>query len=247
MSVQWCQFSSVHSRCLIPCAANLCITPQDHPTNTVLLNSLLKEAKSTEFPLSLGSNSTVDHSNELLRALTKSTTHPHKHQKKPTGQPPTNLYAAIIVPVVAVTLLIGFIFFYFIRREILQQKKTLEQADQQQQQLGENNQVTAMEMGALALREDRRDDTKSVASKEMGGLSKPSSTSSSTFTRPRLAPYPPPTSPPPNRPLPPIPARKTKNPLVVAEGHGGEDDLDMLPRWHLIYDAADRSSSSSKD
>ncbi|KAI1364266.1 hypothetical protein F5Y08DRAFT_339900 [Xylaria arbuscula] len=247
MSVQWCQLGNTYSHSLNPYIANTCETLKDCSRNAVPLDSLPNEAAATTFPSFLGSNSITDHGHQLVEALTKRNTphHSHKHQKKPAGRPPRDLYIAIVVPIVLVTILIGAIYLYFSRRKTRQQqKKSLEQLEQQHQQ--EDNQIAAMEMDTLEPREDLRDNTMSPTAKEMGALSSHASASSSTFNQPRPAPYPPPASPPPNRPLPPTPVRKAKNPPVVAEGHGGEDELDMLPQWHLIYDLEETSSSGSK-
>ncbi|KAI0517239.1 hypothetical protein F5B22DRAFT_654898 [Xylaria bambusicola] len=237
-----------HSYALGYCGINPYTTSKGYPRKDIAtgvpLDNHLNGGASTEISSFLGANSTVDHKyNDLSK---RNTTHPHKHKKKPLHHPPKSLYAEIIVPVLVVTFLIGVFFIFFARRKIRQQKKY----QQQQQQRG-NNQISSMEMGALRPLHDIQDDTKSAPTTRttttttaMGILSRQGSGSSSTFTRPRPAPFPPPASPPPNRPLPPIPVRKVKSPPVVAEGHGGEGDIEMLPQWHLVYENTESSSGS---
>ncbi|KAK5636589.1 hypothetical protein RRF57_012301 [Xylaria bambusicola] len=238
------QCSINHSQSLSSCRTNPCTALKGCLGKDIavvlLLGNHLNGEESTDLPSFLGANSTVHHRyDELTTALTKrNATHPHKHKKKPLSHPPRNLYVEIVVPVLAVTLLIGLFFIFFARRRIQQQKI------QQQRERG-NNQTSSMEMGALRPRQDINDDTKaSPPTTGMGILSRQGSGSSATFTRPRPAPFPPPVSPPPNRPLPPIPVQKAKHPPVVAEGHGGGDDIEMLPQWHLVCKTAESSSSS---
>ncbi|TGJ78191.1 hypothetical protein E0Z10_g10573 [Xylaria hypoxylon] len=114
-------------------------------------------------------------------------------------KPNTNLYIEIGASIIGSIIVLIALYIFFCSGKKKQKKNE------------DNDEVSAMEMGNLRTREDRNEDT-GVPTTRISNLSIPDSTASSAFTNPRRAPFPPPSSPPPDRPLPPLPRREPATP-----------------------------------
>ncbi|KAI1354437.1 hypothetical protein F5Y01DRAFT_321529 [Xylaria sp. FL0043] len=174
-------------------------------------------AVSAGFTPSLQSNFTVDHSNELSNLSTNgSNIHRHTHKKKHDN----HLAVKIITPIVTCVVLLTALYFLY-RFWKRRQEKMKEE---------EENESSAMEMGDMARREEQtQSNTKLPTTTTMGILSRKDSTGRTAFTRPRRAPFPPPASPPPDRPLPPLPAWVPR-PLTAT---GAGRSTEIPPQWPL--------------
>ncbi|KAI1281672.1 hypothetical protein F5Y07DRAFT_411729 [Xylaria sp. FL0933] len=183
-----------------------------------------KAAVSAAFDPFLQANFTVDHSNELNKfSANGSNIHRHRHKKKPHN----HLAVKIIVPIVSCVALLTALYFLY----------RLWKNRQENMKEEEENESSAMEMGDMARREEQtQGNTKPPTTTTMGILSRQDSAARTAFTRPRRAPFPPPASPPPDRPLPPLPAWVPR-PLTAT---GGGRSTETPPQWPLT-DGADVS------
>ncbi|KAI0539359.1 hypothetical protein GGR58DRAFT_500212 [Xylaria digitata] len=98
----------------------------------------------------------------------------------------------------------------------------------------EVTEIVGMEMGNQRAREDRNEETRAPATMPLANLARPVSTASSTFINPRRAPFPPPSSPPPDRPLPPIPRRESKHPPLVSAKRGDDGEIEESSQSPLV-------------
>ncbi|KAI0804970.1 hypothetical protein GGR55DRAFT_681594 [Xylaria sp. FL0064] len=172
-------------------------------------------AVSTGFTPSLQSNFTIDHSNELNKFSTNgSNIHRHRHKTKPDN----HLAVKIIVPIVVCVVLLTALYFLYRFWKRRQDKMKKEE---------EETGMSAMEMGDMARREEQtQGNNKPPTTTTMGILSRQGSAASTAFTHPRRAPFPPPASPPPDRPLPPLPAWVPRPLTATGDGRS-------TPQWPL--------------
>ncbi|KAI3340258.1 hypothetical protein F4824DRAFT_497208 [Ustulina deusta] len=212
--VHWYRCGIAHSPFLGCSSIHPCIIPQGCPRGDIGIAALSDNALNAA--ASTGGESNETPTKEIVPRR-------HGHKKKPDS----NLYLKIAVPIIA-GIILSIALYFFLRARKRKQEKKKKKEEQEQ------NEILAMEMGAPRSSGDQREDTGGAPSPEMGNLSQQESAGSSTFTRPRRAPFPPPSSPPPDRPLPPLPVREPRHAPVAAAGRRGGEERDTRPQWPLV-------------
>ncbi|KAI0972867.1 hypothetical protein F4678DRAFT_478125 [Xylaria arbuscula] len=223
----WCD--SVRLSLLGCHSSNTVTTPQICPGNigiTALSDHPLNAEISKEHVLSLDSKSTVDNGDEPTGITTNGSVnrrhaaHHHTAKKKFNS----TLCIEIIVPILGCAILLLAAYFLFRSRKRKQEKSKKK----------EESEESAMEMGNLGRREERDSDIIGAPTMPTENLmSRQNSSDTASFTRPRRAPFPPPASPPPDRPLPPLPVRGRRHASMVSRGRGNRNRMGNLPQWPL--------------
>ncbi|KAI1287189.1 hypothetical protein F5Y03DRAFT_405633 [Xylaria venustula] len=226
--VEHCRCDSARLPFLGRYSSNTLTAPQTFPGNIgiiALSDNSPNAGVLKEDLLSLDSQSTVDDGDELTTngsVTRRHTTHRHAAKKKFNSI----LCIEIIAPILGCVILLVVAYFLFRARKRRQEKHKKEESDE-----------SAMEMGNMGRREEQNPGTIGASAMPKENLlsgHNPSDISHSTsFTRPRRAPFPPPASPPPDRPLPPLPVRGGRHASMVSRGRGNRNRMGVLHQWPL--------------